>query len=54
VSWRIDEDSGNVFFSQDGAPLIKPSNNRMDISAVTTNVSGTASNYLFDLTMAKN
>ena len=54
VSWRIDEDSGNVFFSQDGASLIKPSNNRMDISAVTTNVSGTASNYLFDLTMAKN
>ena len=54
VSWRIDEDSGNVFFAQDGAPLIKPSNNRMDISAVTTSVSGTASSYLFDLEMAKN
>jgi len=53
VSWRLDENSGNVFFAQDGSPLIKPSNNRLDISQATTQVSGN-NNYVFELEMGKN
>ena len=52
VSWRIDENSGNVFFAQDGSPLIKPSNNRLDVSA-TTSTPSTTSDYLLELSMAK-
>ncbi len=33
ISWRIDENSGNVIFAQDGSALIKPSNIRLDGSA---------------------
>ncbi len=53
ISWRIDENSGNVFFAQDGTPLIKPSNNRLDVSAADNSLS-TTSDYLFELSMAKN
>ena len=35
ISWRIDTNSGNVFFAQDGSALIKPSNNRLDVSTGT-------------------
>ncbi len=52
ISWRIDENSGNVFFAQDGSKLIKPSNNRLDVSATTSSPS-TTSDYLFELSMAK-
>ena len=52
VSWRIDENSGNVFFAQDGSPLIKPSNNRLDVSAADGTPSDT-SDYLLELEMAK-
>ena len=52
VSWRIDENSGNVFFAQDGSALIKPSNNRLDISATTSTPSAT-SDYVLELSMAK-
>jgi hypothetical protein len=53
ISWRIDENSGNVFFAQDGSKLIKPSNNRLDVSATDASPSAT-SDYLFELSMAKN
>ena len=52
ISWRIDENSGNVFFAQDGSALIKPSNNRLDVTATTSSPS-TTSDYLFELSMAK-
>ena len=52
VSWRIDENSGNVFFAQDGSALIKPSNNRLDISETTSTPSAT-SDYVLELSMAK-
>jgi len=57
VSWRIDENSGNVFFAQDGSNLIKPSNNRLDVSATDGGVSDPSavrSNYLFEFSFAKN
>ena len=50
VSWRLDENSGNVFFAQDGSPLIKPSNNRLDIAKASEIAD---SNYEFELTMGK-
>jgi prepilin-type N-terminal cleavage/methylation domain-containing protein len=53
ISWRIDENSGNVFFAQDGSSLIKPSNNRLDVSAADNSLA-TTSDYLFELSMAKN
>jgi len=52
VSWRIDENSGNVFFAQDGSPLIKPSNNRLDIEA-TTGAIDTNDDHVLTLSMAK-
>ncbi|MCI0798322.1 MAG: hypothetical protein J4O06_06035, partial [Chloroflexi bacterium] len=52
VSWRLDINSGNVFFAQDGSALIKPSNNRLDISAETGGLSAN-DDYLFELSMAK-
>ena len=52
VSWRIDENSGNVFFAQDGSPLIKPSNNRLDIEAKTGAVD-THDDHILALSMAK-
>ena len=71
VSWRIDTNSGNVFFAQDGAALIKPSNNRLDVSPGTrrnadafndvgdvssfiSSSTGQNSDYLLELSMAKN
>jgi hypothetical protein len=51
VSWRLDENSGNVFFAQDGSPLIKPSNNRLDIRQATPSSNP---DYVFELEMGKN
>ena len=56
VSWRMDTNSGNVFFAQDGSALIKPSNNRLDISVHPTTGSSSpsaTSDYLLELSMAK-
>jgi prepilin-type N-terminal cleavage/methylation domain-containing protein len=53
VSWRIDTNSGNVFFAADGAPLIKPSNNRLDVAALN-GTPGERSNYALELSMSKN
>ena len=62
VSWRIDTNSGNVFFAQDGSALIKPSNNRLDITAATPSTEGSSyvpgakaanDDYLLSLSMAK-
>jgi prepilin-type N-terminal cleavage/methylation domain-containing protein len=52
VSWRIDVNSGNVFFAQDGSPLIKPSNNRLDIDA-TSGALNTNDDHVLTLSMAK-
>ena len=52
VSWRIDENSGNVFFAQDGSPLIKPSNNRLDIEAKTGAID-TDDDHVLTLSMSK-
>jgi prepilin-type N-terminal cleavage/methylation domain-containing protein len=52
VSWRIDENSGNVFFAQDGSPLIKPSNNRLDIEAKTGALDAN-DDHVLTLSMAK-
>ena len=52
VSWRIDTNSGNVFFAQDGSKLIKPSNNRLDIDAVTGD-KDTNDDHVLELFMAK-
>ena len=70
ISWRIDINAGNVFFAQDGSALIKPSNNRLDVSvgtrrnadsfvgndvtAFVTNSTGVVSDYLLEFSMAKN
>lgn len=51
VSWRIDENSGNVFFAQDGSPLIKPSNNRLDIYQASETVDP---DYVFEFEMGNN
>ena len=53
VSWRIDTRSGNVFFASNGADLILPSSNRLDIAASNSEVSA-LSDYTFDLLMGKN
>ena len=53
VEWRIDTNSGNVFFANAGALLIKPSNNRLDIEAATREPA-VASDHTFELTMGKN
>ncbi|PKB79134.1 MAG: hypothetical protein BZY88_15000 [SAR202 cluster bacterium Io17-Chloro-G9] len=52
VEWRIDTDSGNVFFANAGSLLIKPSNNRLDIEAATREP-GVASDHTLELSMAK-
>ena len=53
VSWRIDTRSGEVFFANDGAPLIKPSSNELNVSASDSGVSA-PSDYTVELIMAKN
>jgi hypothetical protein len=62
VSWRIVTATGQVFFAQDGAQLVRPSAARLDVSAVgaggsTTNAStetGKQSDYTFKLRLNKN
>jgi prepilin-type N-terminal cleavage/methylation domain-containing protein len=57
VSWRIDTRNGQVFFAQDGAQLILPSNNRLNISATTITTSTSEaiqpSDYTYNLRMKK-
>ncbi|MCH7712652.1 MAG: prepilin-type N-terminal cleavage/methylation domain-containing protein [Chloroflexi bacterium] len=53
VEWRIDTNSGEVFFVNAGALLIKPSNNVLDIEAATREPSS-ASDHTLTLSMAKN
>ncbi|PKB78824.1 MAG: hypothetical protein BZY88_16415, partial [SAR202 cluster bacterium Io17-Chloro-G9] len=53
VEWRIDTNSGEVFFANAGSLLIKPSNNVLDVEAATREPS-VASDHTFTLTMAKN
>ena len=37
VSWRVDQTTGNVFFTEDGAALVKPSLARLDVKATDPN-----------------
>ena len=53
VEWRIDTNSGEVFFVNAGSLLIKPSNNVLDVEAATREPT-VASDHAFTLTMAKN
>ena len=52
VSWRIDTNNGNVFFADDGAELIRPSESRLDVSAADRTPSLT-SDYTLKLSMKK-
>lgn len=53
VEWRIDTNSGNVFFANAGSPLIKPSNNGLDIDAANREPSE-ASDHTLTISMEKN
>ena len=53
VNWRIDTNAGNVFFAQSGSALIKPSNNRLDVSAETGAIDA-KDDYLLEFSMAIN
>ena len=60
VSWRVDQTTGNVFFTEDGAALVKPSLARLDVKADDPNdLGGTnsdtrvQSNHVLTLTMRK-
>ena len=61
VSWRVDQTTGNVFFTEDGAALVKPSLARLDVKAIDTSNEDTSvdpairvqSNHVFKLTMRK-
>jgi prepilin-type N-terminal cleavage/methylation domain-containing protein len=58
VSWRAVTATGQVFFAQDGAQLVRPSNARLDVSAANSDVStsdvSVQSDYTFKLRMNKN
>jgi prepilin-type N-terminal cleavage/methylation domain-containing protein len=58
VSWRIVTATGQVFFAQDGAQLVRPSNARLDVKATDTAMSTAddpvTSDYTFKLRMNKN
>ena len=55
VSWRVDEATGNVFFAEDGAALVRPSLARLDVKAtdpsLSTEGSSVQSDHTFTLTM---
>ena len=59
VSWRVDQTTGNVFFTEDGAALVKPSLARLDVKAIDTSNEDTSvdpairvqSNHVFKLSM---
>ena len=53
VSWRIDTNTGKIFFAEDGAQLVKPSTARFDGKASATTTS-TVADYTFTLAMNKN
>ena len=53
VSWRIDTRSGQAFFANDGAPLIKPSSNELNVTASETALSA-PSDHTLELLMGKN
>ena len=54
VSWRIDTNLGLVFFSKQGAKLLRPARSRLDVTAVTSSSPGVVSAYQFTLRMTKN
>jgi hypothetical protein len=64
VSWRIVTASGQVFFAQDGAQLVRPSAARLDVSglpatqgvtgAATGNIISAQEDYKFTLRLNKN
>ena len=55
VSWRVDQATGNVFFTEDGAALVRPSLARFDVKAKDTSRSkegaSVQSDHVFTLTM---
>ena len=53
VSYRVLTTTGNVFPAAEGAPLIPPSNSRLNIAADDTET-GATSGITFDLIMSKN
>ena len=57
VSWRVDEASGNVFFAEPGAALVRPSLARLDVKAenpeASTSESSVQSDHTFTLTMRR-
>ena len=58
VSWRIDETSGNVFYADQSAKLVRPSTSRLNVSATsdpewTPTLVSVTSTYDFELTMRK-
>lgn len=61
VSWRIDTNSGLVFPTEYGAPLILPAASRLNVAATTSSTGGAAStvinavsSYTLNMTMKKN
>ena len=60
VSWRIDTNTGNAFFAEDGAFLARPSSARLDVRAGSTRIGALKStlteelsDYTFKLVMKK-
>ena len=53
VSWRIDTNTGTVFFARNDAKLIQPSSARFKVTATSTTPL-VASEYIFELRVKKN
>jgi prepilin-type N-terminal cleavage/methylation domain-containing protein len=54
VSWRIDTNTGLVFAAEFSASLILPAESRLNVTADTSRVKSTTSDYTLALTMKKN
>ena len=50
VSWRVDQATGNVFFAEDGAALVRPSLARLDVRAADAGASSAESSFQSDHT----
>ncbi len=53
VSWRIDTTRGLLFFTREGAPLIKPAQSRLGVKALNSRLPGAVSAYELKLRMKK-
>ncbi|MBM3943960.1 MAG: type II secretion system protein [SAR202 cluster bacterium] len=54
VSWRIDLDNGLVFFAREGAPLVRPSQARLNVQSSASTSPGGPTGYIVTLDVRKN